>query len=340
MISALRSGVAQKFRGAVSPGLGQPVLPLVIEKVIDGTDSRIRLVNGYRKKLQPSVDTALEFVDDLVSRIPGSIFISQSTFQTDPYVNAFFVNTDDVRGIVAHSSEISDFVELYGSRTELQCCCLLCMRKTARPVLGMALSGDILRRDVRQIAVSFSDHHIYSPAPDETAAREGLRTCLLDGLITGALASLMQNKRHHYQLQSDRHTLYARLRHLEYKARTATLQGGEGAAIAEGIATTRGKIRMLEDGLMRLRPSTPQVSLDHVNDLFRQPEQYIRMEKSSLKLDKMGMLIDSSSTQPCNDIDIAEVVIGDELPRVVTLAQFSMSEFAPRAGLTEKILYS
>lgn len=303
-----------------------------IEKVVDGTDSRIRLVSGYRRKLQDAVVTALAFVDELVAGIPQAIEISARTFASNPYVNAFFVNPADLQTVISHSSEIRDFTEVHVNREDLHCCCLLCMQKTERPMLGMELSGDILKTDVQQTAVSFSDHRIYSPAPTETAAREGLRECLLEGLITSALGRIMQDKLGNYRLQSERRMLYEKLRHLEYKSKYSNVEQQDRASITDEIGKTRENIRVLEDRLMGIRPVTPQASLKHINDSLQHPEHYIRMRKSSLHLDKMGIVIDADSTRPCNNLDLTEVVIDQEPPRVITLAQFPLREFTPQSG--------
>ena len=145
-----------------------------IESVVDGTDSKIRLVRGYRKKLGDIIQSSLEFSEDIVNRIPPPLEVSSSSFVSDPYVNAFFTNVADLQSVFSHSSEIQDYMsEPHEDNTG--CCALLCMRRTEKTVMGMQLSGDRLNRDVLQVAVNFSDHRVYSPAPSEPKARQGLK---------------------------------------------------------------------------------------------------------------------------------------------------------------------
>jgi hypothetical protein len=297
-----------------------------VEIVIDGTDNRIRLISGYRKKLLDSVKNALDFTDEMVARIPAAIEVSSQRFVSDPYVNAFFTNVDDLQTVFNTSSELRDFLGDHEQGKLPRCCCLLCMKKTEKSVFGMELSGDILKKDVQQTAVSFSDHRIYSPAPSETAARKGLKECLLGGLITHALESIMLDKVTNYQLQSDRQMLHARLRHLQYKARNAEEAFGPSTDLASEIEATRVEISAIEDRLIGFPPPTPQASLAHVNKLLQQPEKYIQFSNSTLTLDKMGVRIDDHRSQPSNRIGLTEVVIGEEQPRVVTLAEFPVQE--------------
>jgi hypothetical protein len=92
--------------------------------------------------------------------------------------------------------------------------------------------------------------------------------------------------------------------------------------------------------LLNIRPATPQESLVHVNDLLKQPDNYIRFRQSTLKLDKMGIVIDAHASRPCNNIDLTEVLIGNDQPRVVTLAQFPLAEFSPYDHLPAHRLFS
>ena len=131
-----------------------------VEIVVNGTDSKIRLVPGYKKKLQGTIQDSLEFADDLVSQIPLAIEVSSSTFTSDPYVNAFFTNVTDLQSIFSHSSEVQDYMEACHDKNA-RCCALLCMRREEKTVMGMELSGNVLKKDIMQTAVSFSDHRVY-----------------------------------------------------------------------------------------------------------------------------------------------------------------------------------
>jgi hypothetical protein len=54
----------------------------------------------------------------------------------------------------------------------------------------------------------------------------------------------------------------------------------------------------------------------------------------------MGIKIEADSRQPCNEIRLAEVEIGDELPRVVTLAKFPRDELLPRKKFLAQSMFS
>jgi hypothetical protein len=299
-----------------------------VESVVDGTDSKIRLVPGYKKKLQNSVQSSLEFADDLVNQIPSSIEVSRSTFTTDPHVNAFFTNVTDLQSIFSRSSEIHDYME-DSHDSSAHCCALLCMARTEKTVMGMELSGDMLKRDVMQVAVSFSDHRIYSPAPSEPEAREGLKLCLLQGLVSNALERVAKLRLASHHLRSQHQMLHARLRRYQQKSRDIKPRVLMDDSTLRDMEETSRELEGIEQQIMKIPRLTPQVVLEQVVDVFSQPDDFVRLSKSSLRLNKMGIKISDDSTQPGNLLDLTEVTIGDDRPRVVTLATFPKKEFIP-----------
>jgi len=320
--SEWRANVNRKLQRKVNTGVTDVIG--TVERVIDGTDSRIRLVSGYRSKLQDVIRSSLAFADELVEQIPGGIEVNRHTFVTDPYVNAYFANVTDMRAIFSHSSEIKDFMEGYGDNDALECCALLCMKMSEKTVLGMELSGDILRKDVRQVAVNFSDHRIYSPAPREPETRQGLKQCLFDGLVTNALERITRMRLSNFRLNSELQMLKARQRRQQL-----ALQKSADTTTAAGYQETCRQLEQLEAELSKTPLATPQAAMEQVVTVFKNPEDFVQLRKFTLRLNKMGILIGDATRQPCNEIDLTEVTIGEGSPRIVTLARFPRSEILP-----------
>ena len=300
-----------------------------VEHVVDDTDSKIRLVPGYKKKLQHVVLSSLEFADDLVNQIPGAIEVSRHTFSSDPYVNAFFTNVTDLQSVFSHSSEVQDYMEELHD-DEACCCALLCMHRAEKTVLGIELSGNMMKKDVQQTAVSFSDHRIYSPAPSEPEARQGLKSCLFQGLVTNALERIVQLRLASHRLQSRHQMLHARLRHDQQKARELAQDTRAAVNLLRRIEETRQQLGETEKKMINSSLLTPQVMLEQVIDVFSKPEDFVRMRKLPLRLNKMGIKISNDSTQPANELELTEALIGSESPRVITLARFPRKELLAR----------
>lgn len=339
-LSGLRDAIQRRIEERASWRTQSAEVLHAVESVIDATDSRIRLVSGYRKRLHGLVHNALEFTDALVEQIPGAIEVGRRTFVSDPYVNAFFVNVSDLHAIFRHSSEIRDFEDEHRLDEAPHCYALLCMHKSEKTIMGMELSGDVLRRDVQQTAVNFSDHRIYAPAPSERETRQGLKQCLFGGLVTNALERIMQQKLVSHRLQTERQVLHTRLRHLQHTLKQADHDGRDRIALAGSVNDIERQLASMENQLMATRPATPLESLHQVITVFSRPEKFVRLQRSSLRLDKMGIKRCDDSRQPCNTLDLTEVIIGDQLPRVVTLAKFPRDELCPPAEFPAQNMFS
>jgi hypothetical protein len=208
-----------------------------------------------------------------------------------------------------------------------RCCALLCMRRTEKTVMGIELSGNMLKKDVMQTAVSFSDHRVYSPAPSETETREGLKHCLFQGLVTNTLERIAQLRLTSHQLQSKHQMLHARLRH--HKQQTGKVSQG-----TRSIEETSLELKKIEEKMLHAPLLTPQIMLQQVLDVFSKPDEFVQVRKLQLRLNKMGIKIGDGSSQPANKLNLTEVIIGDNPPRVVTLATF------PRKELLSKTVFS
>jgi len=339
-LSVLRDSIHRMRQAKTTRRTRYSGFDALLEDVVQGTDARIRLVPGYRKKLQDAIGASLEFTDFVVEHIPRAIEMSRRTFVSDPYVNAFFANIADMQSVFMQSSEIRDFLEEHRNDTPAECCSLLCMHMSEKTVTGMEISGDVVHKDVLQKAVNFSDHRVYSPASSEPATREGLKQCLFTGLVNNALDRIMQLKLENHRLQSERSMLHARLRHLRQKAERAEHDAAPVIEIMNAIEETSKRLKNVEDAMLRISPASPQESLELINTVFQRPDEFIQTREFQLRLNKMGIKIDASSREPCNDITLTEVRIVNELPRVVTLATVPRDELLAGSEASPNKLFS
>lgn len=321
------------YRQGLANRREKPEILDTVESVVDSIDSKLRLAPGYQKELHSVILSSLEYSDDLVERIPPAIEVSRRNFSNDPYVNAFFTNATDLQSVFSHSSEIQDYMEEIREDDAL-CCALLCMHRSEKTVLGMELSGDMLKKDVRQIAVSFSDHMIYSPAPSEAETREGLKHCMFQGLVTNALGHIMSLRLASHRLQSRHRILHSRLRHYRQKATENGTDSETATSLAQEIQEAEKELQSIEQQMLNTPALlTPKVLLDRVSDVFSRPDEFVSVREVPLRVNKMGIKISDNSSEPSNKLNLTEVTIGDDSPRVVTLAKFPKEELLPRKKL-------
>ena len=307
------------------------VIQEAIENVVDGTEPRIRLVGGYQKKLQEAVSTSLAYIDELVETIPAPIEASRKNFSSVPQVNAYFASIDDLRRIFSQSQVLRAFFDDTKNSPQHEAYTLLCMNRSEKSVLGVEVNGDMIKRDVLQTAVNFSEHKIMSPATSEAGIRQGLKQCIFDGLITYALQGISTLKTQKNDLQDQRRILHAKLRSrlshgtgLTALLASAHADQTEVAEIEQRLADAEKQL-----GEMPVNHNAPLGYLNEVKNILAHPETFIKLKMVSLKLTRMSIKVCEDSAEVCNTIHFAEIDIVNVLKRVVAIVRYPRDEMQP-----------
>ncbi len=259
---------------ARAPAPGDPGLAQAIERAVYLVEPRLKQAGGYPRRYRASIARAWSHARGLAGQIPGPITLDREAFIRDPFVHALFGSAEDIQRVLCLSPAMQAYLgdpandgdDIYA---------LMSMRRNERTVLGMETEGALLRRDVAQQQVSFSDHALICPAPSEVAARALIAWSLLDSLV-GRVARLLDELRQEKKaLEQERDELLARLR---------------GAAPDRRAALQA----RLDELLGRLRRSIQRQDLRAMARLFDDeldaPEEVVRLGTSELRLDAMGVL--------------------------------------------------
>ena len=67
----------------------EKLIEKAIERVVDGTDPRLRAVSGYRKFLRPAVIKAVDYTFELVDGLPSPVILSKKQFSLDECIFRF-----------------------------------------------------------------------------------------------------------------------------------------------------------------------------------------------------------------------------------------------------------
>lgn len=296
----------------------------ILNRTIEGTDPKIRLVPGHRRRLERAIGSSLDYIERMIGRIPVSVDLSSRRFIEDPHVNAFFTNPRALKDTLRHSPELTDYFEQSLLPSRDACWALLCMRMRERHILGLDLSRDRVRRDVPQVAVSFEDHQFLSPADTEERAREGLKQCLFQGLITSALSELTTLRARRRKIVTRLRILQGRLRERRHHSTPVDTDQHTGSPTWMEM---ENEISRLTQELRKVGLPTPQACLQRVESTFLHPERFARIERFSLRLDKMGIRVDDAFEGPCNQLELAEARITDQPPRIIVLTRLSIHDF-------------
>jgi hypothetical protein len=259
-----------------------------IERAVDGTDSRLRALSGYQKKLRPAVVHALDHVIALVDGLPPVLDLTARGFGTDPETTAYFVSLEHLHEVLERDATFNQWLDSAEGAAADGIVVLLLMTLVERKVLGIALEGDTLRHDVAQTTISFSSHRLIDPARTENETRRLLKRRAFDHLLTLALAGIGAVLADRGELERQRDLL---------RRKRAALAAGRWGFDENGNGrppdphTLQRQLEDIESQLSTLGagPGLLTAHLGRLIDVLMQAERHLWAERSSLVVDRMGI---------------------------------------------------
>lgn len=158
-----------------------------IDRAVEGTDPRVRLLPGYRRRLRAPVLEAIDHVVGLVDAIQAPVPATKAGYGADARLAALFASPAAMLQTLSRDAALDAFLSTGAGRAASQITALLLAERNERTVLGIAMDGDQVRRDVPQVTVSFAGHVLRDPAADEAETRRQLKRRAFDHMITLAL---------------------------------------------------------------------------------------------------------------------------------------------------------
>jgi hypothetical protein len=293
-----------------------------IELVVDATSPRLRAISGYARRLRGPIIDALRSIDGMVDRIPGVICCRRETFIADPRVNAFFVSPDNLQQVFSRSKEIR---ELFGANADAdRCYALMCMHRQERSQLGMSIEDDMLRKDVMQTSVSFTDHELVSPGLGEDDARAALKCSIFTSLV-GHIRRQATDSHHRSQgLQARARALRARLN-----------RAGGSDAQHDALAS---ELREIDAEMQALQPKVDSLpdQFRFVLDALASPQDIIGIRNHSIYIDRFGIKHDRLGAPYVRELPLTEIHVDGQRPRIASLVSFPRNELLPKRDFLQE----
>jgi len=277
-------------------------LELAVARAIDKVDPLLRQMGGYPERYAQGVANALDYARNLASDIPGPISIDREHFATDPTVHALFGSIDEVRAAMCASQAMRDYTQ--ACPTALEVFALMGMRRRERHALGMDMEGEILRREVPQTLVYFSDHTIAEPAESEAESRERIAWSLFDSLVEHVRKRVESRKEEKLVLEREKDEIMARLR------------GGSSQpkeALQADLQTTLAKLTEVAASLDLRRYA------DDFDAVLLAPQAHVYLNEVAMVLDGMGVLRDEGEAVDGKEVHFADLIGRDRRRWTVTL---------------------
>lgn len=321
MLRFLQSIFGQAERGNYPESL----VAEAIERAVDGTDPQLRALSGYKKRLRPAVLRAVDHVVALVDALPPPMPVRFGGEGTDPRIKSFFISLPHMKKVFQEDRALSGYLQAQGGEGGIVA--LLAMEKEEKVILGAALSGDVVMRDVPQVTVSFDAHRLLDPARDEGDCRRLLKRRAYDHLLTLALRRLAEVKFERSDLERRRTLLQAKLHLLEREG----WGFDRGDAERVDVATVEERLGRLEAQLQELGGDDRMLEtyLGVVADALGRPEEYLQARSETIFVDRMGIK-QSEAAADAPELRLTELFNAEGRSLVVTLVSLHGEELPVR----------
>lgn len=301
-----------------SDRLSGAMLRAATEKAIMLTNPRLNVLPSCHARLAPVVGTAIAFLQEMVETLPGARPLATAIWSSDRALRAFFVAAADIPTALSRAENLRILFEKYPAVDEAWL--LLGMAFREQQSLGTALHGAIVRRDVVQTSVSFSDHRAHICGRDEAELRRLIGVQAFEYLLAQALAEIGEDRVKRQELEGNRALIRARLRLLRQQGSGLGGMFGAAPAAASNASEQEQLAAMLRENEQQLEAvgdsmSALEMELACLQEVLANPQRYLRVEQKSVRLNTMNVLIDEASTEHAADIDFCLADLRGASPR-------------------------
>jgi hypothetical protein len=338
----LFSNVAARLFGAAPAGANSAVEPelvhIGVEAIVDAVDPRLRTISGYDSKIAPGVACTITHMRALARDLPEPIALSRGAWGSDPLLNALFATAADVPNVLGSSAELRAYFESPAAAGAAEAYALLGMVKSERNVLAPAIVNGVLRQDVAQTTVSFSNHRLIAPAADLLGCRREVGTRILRRLAAIALERITAMGERANELGHRKAMLGARLRLLNLRQSDMEEMVSAAGDVAGEIAAIERELKATVDDYVETKASlaTLESRLAHVNAVFGAPAEHVRLECIKMRVNKMGYKVGPEADEPASDLALRELSIGAGLKAVILFVRCARSELPPKETLSAR----
>lgn len=270
------STVADFLKPAPPP---DPSVHKALGRVAELVDPLLKITPGFERKLSAPLQHALGYCDGLVAALPGPIEISRHAFSTDPLIHALFATANDIDQMLGRSQEIRDFLASPCSWESEHFYAMFAARRQEKRQLGMARQGDVIRSDVSQTVLYFSNQTLIEPHCDLDDARRALRCTTLESLL----------RTFHSHLDVLRHERDGLRADLSIERAHLTILSGSSGGQAYQVHT-RHVSELNAELHTRAEALMPDQMLEALAAYLQAPEPALHLTPVSITVDRLGVV--------------------------------------------------
>jgi hypothetical protein len=292
-----------------------------VDLVVKLSHPNIHYVSRFRKKLMPAVEHTLKYSDELIVQMPAPVPIAADSWNSSPFVRTTFLDNKEFKNFFSEHKTLNEFFQ---KTKASRCCALLVMSRKDKKIFGMEMDGEILKRDVLQTTVDFSDHQIVAPAISESETRKELSLRVLALLATHALEDILSLIALKKDMESEKRILEIKLnmRDARVRSRKSFLpdksdNAGDTSQAHEMLGELDRKIAEA-----RLELDEPEDYLNRITELLYHPEQFLRSEPVRMFVNDMNIVTMKEHQGKVDEIRFAEISTDTGLRKAAVLVYY------------------
>ena len=284
---ALFDSIFRNHQHATAQQYPEDLVNSAIERAIDSTDCRMRILPGYAKQLRPAVLHAMDYVVQFVDSLAPPVPMAANTWSQQVTMRAMFSSGERLQEICSRDPAYRDFITNTAGGSNLPLTALLLANYSEKHTFGVDLINDNVMSDVPLTVVSFDEHRLLGLATSETETRHLLKARAYDYLLTLVLKKITARREKREDLLVRKKLLSAKL---------GVLARGGGSLSAETSSADRTelqqKLEQIETGLadMGTDDTVLQHHLDIVIETLLLAEQQLWLACTSLYMDPSHIL--------------------------------------------------
>ena len=267
-----------------------------VERVVRRKCPNLLLTHKNKHQLMDGVNAAMRHFSDLIDQIPGPVELDPNHWNADPVLNAMFVDSNEIRETLQGAKPLVRFFKRPG---ETEAVALLTAAWHEKTVFGTAKDGEIVRRGVRQRAISFADHKLLVPASDLSKAKSALLQEALVFMCGQTFGETQDLKQWQAELEKQRDLL------------TFKIQPSHGRASDEEYIEEK---RVLDDINQKIRSiknnlGTSESNFNFMLRLLSNPQDMLKFKLAFLRLSRLGIVLNNASDSMANEFKLARYEI-------------------------------
>jgi hypothetical protein len=270
----------------------ETLISAAIERALDGTDPRMRILPGYNKTLRDPVIHAIDHVMALVDNLPAAIPATREGREADSALAALFISASRMGEILGNDSSLGDYLRATSPVPDTVTG-LLVAQRNEKHGFGYALVDDKVMNDVAQVTVSFDEHRLLDITASEEETRRLLKRRAFDYLLSIALGNVSEQRDEREKLTQQRALLRVKLDILQRGGSSFSRDMGP-----QDRSVLQARMDEVESQLATLGPAHEvlQRNLSIVAEVLAAAEKHLYIEQKNLRIDMHSILHSDSDT--------------------------------------------